>query len=97
MRTKIYIVFGRSGEYEDSREWDVAIYYSEGLAQKRMTNCQNWVNSHFDVPNLYDSEITTYEEFDRITHTPNPFDENMQYDSNGISYNYYENEIEDSE
>ena len=53
MLTKVFVVSGSSGEYEDRHSWTVSAFFVEALAEELATKLNDWCMAervHSDIP-----------------------------------------------
>jgi hypothetical protein len=53
VKTKVYIVSGFTGEYEDKHDWEVSAFLSEDRAKSQAQKLNDWLLAnrfHFDTP-----------------------------------------------
>ena len=83
----IWIVYGQTGEYDDSREWTVCAYEEESLAR-----------IHAAQATVFAQKLMSLYRGNRwdIPKGANPYDTHMQVDTNGILYSCYGTQIRDA-
>jgi len=84
--TKIYIVLGRSGEYEEQSEWIVKGFISEKKAQKFVKDVQKIAN---ELHKSLDNKL-----YYHTLYGKNPLDPKMECDFKEPEYYYCEVELE---
>ena len=83
--SKVYVVFGTTGEYSDYVEWPVCAFADEALAIRMVELCDGeW------------RRIKASPEYNDGIYVTNKYDPDMQTDYTGTRYNYYELELRDS-
>ena len=90
--TTIYVVMGNTGEYSDRNEWPVKAFTSKEKAQELVINAQNAFNTL--VGGTGEKDASRYY-FQHHKEHKNPFDPNMNVDYTGVSYSYFEMELDD--
>lgn len=81
---KIYVVFGKTGEYSDRMEWPVKAFKKKEKAERLVSEAEK----HAKI-----IEVTRKDEY-RVPEGINPLDPKMQMDYTGTSYYYIEVELE---
>ena len=83
---KIYVVFGTTGEYSDHREWPVASFEEQVLAERLVAAASARANEiHSDPRNRYSCPKGS-----------NQFDPEMEVDYTGTRYYFEEVDLHDS-
>jgi hypothetical protein len=97
MSKTIWIVYGKTGEYDDSRDWLVCAFSTKALAKKRLNACVaeacrlleskpnegRYIGEHVDYEDRHDAMLE------------NECDLQMDVDYNGVKYGMYELMYED--
>lgn len=74
-----FLVVGRTGEYEDVQEWNVAVYLTKEEATQHCTLANEYANKCFDA-------WQRGWEYSLKSPLPNPYDVNIKVDFPGVSY-----------
>lgn len=81
--TKIWIVEGSTGEYSDRRDWPVAAYKHETDALRHAQLAQRAADEIEAIKKRDDVDWYAHEPI------PNPYDDGMTIDYNGVFYRAY--------
>ena len=84
--SKIYIVYGNTGEYSDRREWTVAAYADEAMAREHAELAMRWYQEN-------DAFEQSRKESDWQQKNPNPYDPYMSIDYTGTDWTVGEVEL----
>ena len=85
--SKIWIVFGETGEYDSHHEWSIAAYKTEELAQAHADAATKFYQDNNCLTDRYKWSYSRLDEF------KNPFDPNMDIDYTGTSWGVYPVEL----
>lgn len=66
MTVRMWIVEGKTGEYEDKTEWIVGLFFSEDKALGKLRDCENFLKENKD------------KKYDYYNPVKNPFDNKMK-------------------
>lgn len=86
---KIYVVFGKTGRYDDFRTWPVIAYKDKQSAKDHEHNAFVWANI---LKEKLDEEGKSFFLMYDEEKPASPYDDNLDMDSNGTEY--YIQEIE---
>ena len=90
---KIYIVFGKTGEYSDRTEWPVVAYTQEIDAQSHVAAATAKAREIKAAIDTYDDD--DYDGYAEEMCKTNQFDSRMQYSYTGASYHIEETELKE--
>lgn len=82
MTKKIWIVYGKTGEYADYREWTVCAYNDEKSAENHAQAALEWYQQNGGI-NL------------RCYYGKNPYDKDMSVDYTGTEWGIYSIDLVD--
>ena len=76
--TKIWVVYGQTGEYSDRSEWNIAAYLREEDAKAHADAATAWYQDNNVMANRHQERKES-----------NPFDPSMRVDYTGTEWNIY--------
>lgn len=85
---KVFVVFGKTGEYSDRSEWPVCAYSSEDDAKTHVTKAQEYSDAWRARTQQDDWLDIDFEEQERALKAANPMDPCFSSDYIGTEYWY---------
>lgn len=79
--TEVYLVEGRSGEYDGARRWAVAAYLDEQQAERHQALMNDWCQAH--AVSMHTAVVADWATRDTIV---NPYDRHFYCDFTGTEY-----------
>jgi hypothetical protein len=88
--SKVYIVFGTTGEYSDRNEWSVCGYRNKDIATKHADDAMIW--AHLLKEKIDEEGKSAFEAKDQLV---SPYDSHFNMDYTGTDYYVLEVDIID--
>lgn len=88
-----YLIVGRTGEYNDRRNWNVIVYSNKEKAQIHLDNLNNWCKENKVDMERAARKVYLEKGFKKRKEMKCPYDDNFSFDYISTEYNIKEVEL----